>query len=91
MTIPQNTPSPKPHTLTLGTKISITGIKNVVTISDKEVAVALADNMLILTGSDFCPLQLSVEEGVLVLSGSVSCARYARQIGKESIWKRMFK
>ena len=89
-----NAPTPinaKPHTLTLGAKITVTGVANVITLTDKEVAVALADNVLILTGSGFCPLHLSVEEGVLVLSGSVSCARYARQVGKESIWKRMFK
>ena len=83
------TPKLKPHTLTIGTKITITGVQNVVTIADKEVVVALDGNALVLTGSGFMPLHLSLEEGVLVLSGSVACARYARGQGKESFWKKL--
>ena len=83
--------SPRPHTLCIGTKITITGVQNVITLTDKEVSVALADNVLILGGSGFCPLHLSVDEGNLTLSGSVAEVRYAHRIGKESIWKRLFK
>ena len=81
----------KPHTLTIATKITITGVQNVLAIADKEVVVALDGNALVLSGSGFTPLHLSVEEGTLVLAGSVSCAKYARQEGKESFWKRLVK
>ncbi len=79
------------HTLTIGTKITITGVENVLTMTDKLVEVALADNVLALYGAGFTPLHLSVEEGKMVLSGSVSSLKYARAAGKEPFWKRLVK
>lgn len=81
----------KPHTLTIGNKITITGVQNVVTLGEKEVVVALDGNMLLLTGNGFCPLHLSVEEGTLILTGSVACAKYAHSAEKEPLWKRLVK
>jgi hypothetical protein len=79
------------HTLTIATKITVTGVENVLTMTDKLVEVATADNVLCLTGVGFTPLHLSVEEGKLVLAGSVSTVKYARQAGKESFWRRIVK
>lgn len=79
------------HTLTIATKITVTGVENVLTMTDKLVEVALADNVLSLSGVGFTPLHLSVEEGKLVLAGSVSSLRYAKQAGKESFFKRLMK
>lgn len=79
------------HTLTIGTKITVTGVENVLTMTEKLVEVALEDNVLCLYGVGFSPLHLSVEEGKLVLAGSVSSLKYAKQAGKEPIWKRLVK
>jgi len=79
------------HTLTIATKITVTGVENVLTMTEKLVEVALADNVLCLYGVGFTPLHLSVEEGKLVLAGSVSSLKYAKSAGKEPIWKRLVK
>lgn len=79
------------HSLTIGTKITVTGVENVLTMSDKLVEVALADNVLVLQGTGFAPLHLSVEEGTLVLSGAMQSCRYTKQPGKESFWRRLVK
>ena len=79
------------HTITIATKITITGVESVLVMTDKLVEVALADNVLSLAGVGFTPLHLSVEEGKMVLSGSVSSLKYARAAGKESFWKRLVK
>ena len=79
------------HSLTIATKITITGVKNVITLTDKLVEVALEDNVLSLSGAGFTPLHLSVEEGKMVLSGTVYALRYAHRAGKESFLKRLVK
>lgn len=79
------------HTLTIGTKITVTGVAGVLTMTDRLVELSLADNVLVLQGTGFTPLHLSVEEGKLVLAGNVSALRYAKTAGKESIWKRLVK
>lgn len=81
----------KPHTLTIATKITVTGVENVLTMSERLVEVALADNVLCLQGTGFTPLHLSVEEGTLVLAGSVQSLKYAHQAGKESLWRKLIK
>lgn len=79
------------HSLTIATKITVTGVQHVLTMSDKTVEVALEGNVLRLDGVGFTPLHLSVEEGTLVLAGNVVSARYAHRAGKESIWRRLVK
>lgn len=81
----------KTHTLTIATKITITGIENVITLNEKLVEVALSGNILSIQGVGFTPLHLSVDEGTLVLAGSVQSLKYAHQAGKESLWRRLIK
>ncbi len=86
-----NSTPKRQHTLCLSNKITITGVCNVLTLGDKLVEVALSDNTLTITGNGFTPLHLDVEQGTLVLSGSVASLRYARAQGKESLWRRIMR
>ena len=44
-----------------------------------------------MTGKDFSAEKLSLEEGVLVLSGEVVTVRYASKTEEKSLLKRFFK
>ena len=81
----------KPHTVYLAGKICITGVEGVLTMTEKQVEIALPDNVLILTGVGFAPLHLDVEAGELQLAGSVTSLRYAKAAGKESVWKKVWR
>lgn len=79
------------HTVSLGSKICITGVVNVLVLTDRYVEVALEGNVLVLNGSGFSPLHLAVDEGCLQLAGRVSSLKYAHSTGKESFWRRLVK
>lgn len=79
------------HSLTIKEKITVTGLKSVVSLGDKEVKVALDGRYLLLTGDGFSAERLSVEEGVLVLAGEVTSLKYSSAIGTKSLIKRLFK
>jgi len=79
------------HSLTIKEKITVTGLKSVVSLGDKEVKLALDGRYLFLTGDGFSAERLSVEEGVLVLAGEVSSLKYSSAIGAKSVLKRLFK
>ncbi len=79
------------HTLTIDGKIKITGVENVLTMSEKEVEILLSDGVLTLNGDGFSPLHLNVEEGVLILAGNPANLRYSGGRGKESLWKKLLK
>ena len=81
----------KPHTVYLAAKICVTGVEGVLTMTEKQVEIALADNVLTLVGQGFAPLHLDVEAGELQLTGTVSSLRYAKSAGKESVWKKVWR
>ncbi len=81
----------KAHTVQIGTKITVSGVNNVISMEDKDVQIALDGNTLILEGSGFSAEKLSIEEGILILSGTLSVLRYTHVKGKESLIKRFFK
>ncbi|NCA66660.1 MAG: hypothetical protein EOM87_01200 [Clostridia bacterium] len=81
----------KAHTLTISNKISVTGVENVISMGEKEVEIALADNILQLVGNGFCALHLNVEEGTLILSGELISLKYAHGRSQEGFFKRLLK
>jgi hypothetical protein len=81
----------KNHTFTLNNKITVTGVVNIISMGEKEVEIALSNNVLVLYGNGFSALHLSIEEGVLVLSGELISMKYAHSVSKEGFLKRMLK
>lgn len=81
----------KKHTLHIDDKIKITGVENIIAIEEKEVILTLSKGTLILTGFGFSPLHLSLEEGVLLLSGEVIGIKYGGGANKEGFFKRLLK
>ena len=81
----------KPHSLTIKSETTITGVTQVVAIEEKEVKVAVGERYLLLTGKDFSAKSLSLDEGTLVLSGEVFSAKYAAKAEAKSLLKRIFK
>ena len=79
------------HTLSLTDKISITGVENVLTLGEKIVDLKLSERFLTLTGSGFSPIHLDIEQGNLILSGSVLTVKYSSGKEKESFVKKLFK
>lgn len=81
----------KSHTVSIASKISITGVENVINMGEKEVQIALSNNILFLYGNDFSVTHLSIDDGVLTLTGELVSLKYARQASKESFIKRLLK
>ena len=85
-------PTPrKPHSLVIKEETSVTGIKQVISLEEKEVKVSLGERILVLTGNRFSAEKLSLEEGILVLSGEVSTVKYAAASEAKGLLKRLFK
>lgn len=81
----------KNHTLTIANKITVTGVENVISMGEKEVEIALSNNVLVLSGNGFSALHLNVEEGTLVLAGELISLKYAHSRAQESFFKRLLK
>ena len=81
----------KPHSLCIKTETIVTGVTQVVEIGEKEVKVVVGEKTLLLTGNNFNAEKLSIEEGMLVLSGEVTTVKYAGKAEAKSILKRLFK
>ncbi|GEM_PF-5623425 len=81
----------KAHAVTLKEEATITGITQVVSVTDKEVVLAVGDRRLTLTGSGFSADKLSLEEGVIVVKGEVSQLKYSAAAEGKSLIKRLFK
>jgi len=87
----ENTAFSKKHSLTVKEVTTITGVKSVIAIGEKEVRIALENKTLALTGNGFSAEKLSLEEGTLVLSGEVVSVRYLSAEGPKGVMKRLFK
>ena len=81
----------KPHSLLIKGETTVTGVTQVVAIEEKEVRVVVGDRLLVLTGSGFGAEKLSIEEGLLILSGEVISVRYAAKTEAKGFLKRLFK
>ena len=81
----------KNHSLCIKGETTITGVTQVLAIEDKEVKVVVGERTLVLNGEGFNAEKLSLEEGVLVLSGDVTSARYVTTQSGKSFLKKLFK
>lgn len=79
------------HTLSISDKITITGIENVVTISERVVEIKLPERFLTLCGYGFTPVHIDVEQGTVILTGDVISLKYSGKADKESFIKKLFK
>ncbi len=81
----------KPHSLVIKSDTTVTGVTQVIEIGEKEVKVEVGERTLLLVGSRFNAEKLSLEEGILVLSGEVAQLKYADKAEAKSFLKRLFK
>ena len=81
----------KAHSLCIKSETTVTGVTQVVEIGEKEVKLVVGEKTLLLTGERFNAEKLSIEEGVLVLSGEVSTVKYADKAEAKSFLKKLFK
>jgi len=79
------------HSLTVKDTTTVTGVKSVIALGEKEVSLALENKRLTLTGNGFSAEKLSIEDGTLVLSGEVISVRYTSAAEPRSVLKRLFK
>ena len=82
----------KNHSLHIsGNTITISAVTNVVSFDEKQVILNLAQGNVTLCGTDFEVVKLSVEEGIIELTGTVSMIKYSSTRKKESFIKRIIK
>lgn len=86
-----NPASRKAHSLLIKGETTVTGVKQVLALEEKEVTLSLGDKRLLLTGNHFSAERLSLEEGILVLSGEVVTVKYAAASEAKGLLKRLFK
>lgn len=87
----EQTAAKRTHSLCIKSDTTVTGVTQVVEIGEKEVRVAVGEKTLTLTGNGFNAEKLSLEEGVLVLSGEVSAVKYTDKAEAKSFLKKLFK
>ena len=80
-----------PHSLCIKGVTTVTGVTQVVAIEEKEVRLVVGAKSLLITGRGLSAERLSLEEGILVLSGEVSTVRYTEKSEPRSFLKRIFK
>ena len=81
----------KPHSLCIKSETTVTGVTQVISIEEKEVRLVVGEKTLSLTGNRFNAEKLSLDEGVLVLSGEVIAVKYSEKAEAKSFLKRVFK
>lgn len=69
-------------------KLSLTGINEVISSSDKELIVKLGDTKLSISGDNISIIKLNAESGELEASGEFAEFNYGKKIG---FLKRIFK
>ena len=82
----------KSHSLHIsGNTITISAVTNVVSFDEKQVILNLAQGNVTLCGTDFEVVKLSVEDGIIERTGTVSMIKYSSTRKKESFIKRIIK
>lgn len=86
-------PSPRAHKLELDRdhSLSMTGVKDVPTFTDKNVTVKLDKDTLLISGQNLLVKSLDVESGKLLISGQVTSLKYTSTATPTSFLKRLFK
>lgn len=71
--------------------VSMTGVLDVPTFTDKTVVVRLEGETLTITGSNLAVKNLDVESGKLQISGQITSLKYSTQSTPTSFAKRLFR
>ena len=82
----------RPHTLQCDgrKKLSLTGVKEVVSANDTQVLADTNAGMLEITGADIKIQKYNSDEGALAVTGEFSCLKYDSERAK-GFFKRLFK
>lgn len=81
------------HMVTLDNrkKITITGIKEVISATDKSVIAKTQNQKMIISGQDLRVEKLNLEEELLIVIGVIDNFKYCEHTGGKSFFKRVFK
>lgn len=77
-------------TLTDRSELSVTGIKDVDAFNDQEIVVVCDTGELLIKGEGLHIGELSVDTGILTVSGKISSLSYNEKISRASVLKRLF-
>lgn len=82
-----------PHKIELDhlRSVSMTGVLDVPTFTDKTVVVRLDGETLTISGTDLAVKNLDTENGILQISGQINALKYSAQTSPSSFAKRLFK
>lgn len=81
------------HSLTMENrkKLLLNGIVEVVSSLDKMVIAKTTENTLTISGSSLRVTKLSLEDGTLVIDGTIDDIKYTGLTSGKSFFKRIFK
>lgn len=71
--------------------MSVTGVEDVPTFTDKTVVIRLKGETLTVSGQNLAVKNLDVTEGKLQIEGQVNALKYSTQTSPTSFAKRIFK
>ncbi len=71
--------------------MSVTGVEDVPTFTDKTVVIRLKGETLTVSGQNLAVKNLDVTEGKLQIEGQVNALKYSAQTSPTSFAKRIFK
>ena len=85
--------SQKNHSLLLTSResLALTGISEVVSVSESALVCNLQQGNLIITGDNLKVTKLDVESGKVDLTGTVNSIKYSNTKSKEKFFKKLFK
>ncbi len=72
-------------------KIEITGVKEIVSSTEKEVYVKLSDGIMHILGSGLMVVKLVPEEEFLMVSGQINGLNFISKMTKKSLFGKVFK
>ena len=72
-------------------KIDLTGVKEVLSSTDKEVIVKVEDSIIFIQGRELRVVKLIPEDEFLSISGFVDALKYDKKINKKSFMTKVFK
>lgn len=83
----------KNHTLVLSEKnnLKITGIENVISITESEANIVINGEILNIKGSELRADKLSIEQGEMVIVGNIFSLKYEHKKEKQGFFRRILK
>lgn len=83
----------KNHTLVLSEKnnLKITGLENVISITENEANIVVNGEILNIKGSELRADKLSIEHGEMVIVGSICSLKYEHKKEKQGFFRRILK